>query len=59
MARARKETTGNLKLADLAPKGETVDAMLPGDTKIHSREVIKIPADKAGITEPIIRTDVR
>lgn len=60
MARAKKDTSDNVKLADFTPtKGEVVDAMLPNDTKIREREVKKIPTVKQGITEPIIRTDLR
>lgn len=59
MPRTKKESP-NLKLADFtAQRGERADAMMPGDTPIRSRSVIKVPTNKAGIAEPIVRTDLK
>ena len=49
----------DLTLADMTPKKEgiTVDAMLPGDTPIHSTKVTKFPTTKD--VGDIVRTDYR
>lgn len=60
MPRTKKtESVPTVKLADFAQPGERVDAMKPGDTRIRSREVTKIPTNKAGVAEPIVRTDIK
>lgn len=55
---AKRKTEPSVKLADFTP-GERVDAMLPGDSKIRKRIVKHEPVHKAGISEPIVRTDLK
>ena len=48
-------------LADLGAKvrGVVVDAMMPNDTKIRSKEVQEFNVEKKGVKEPIVRTCIK
>lgn len=53
-----KRKAPSLDLADFTP-GERVDAMKPNDTPVTSRKTTEHPVHKAGISEPIRRTDIQ
>lgn len=53
-----KRKTENLALAGFTP-GVKVDAMKPNDKSVRERKERKFPVAKEGITEPIVRTDLK